>query len=154
MIALALAAALGAASTDDCVVIGDSLALGIGTMVNAHVRGAQCRIAARKGDPSTEILRKARPVVADVAVVSAGANDPADPALPSNLYYIRRSIRARQVIWVIPRDPRAAGAVRQACRSWRDVGVDLARYPSRADGVHPQDYWTVARAAFRSTSCE
>jgi hypothetical protein len=147
---LAIAATL---ATKDCVVVGDSLALGIGTAINAHVQGTSCRISARRGAPASGIRRTTGPVSADVAIVSAGANDAASTTLRSDLQAIRRGIRARKVIWMIPTDPRAAAAVRQACRIWGDVGVDLSRHPTR-DGVHPKDYWAVARHAFRIAECE
>jgi hypothetical protein len=92
------------------------------------------------------------PVVADVAIVSAGANDAASATLTRDLRIIRAAIRARQVIWLMPRDRRAAAAARTVCLQMGDVGVDLLRYASD-DGIHPRDYRSVSRQAFRATTC-
>lgn len=144
-----MAAAL---ATEDCVAIGDSLAVGVATAINRQVVGTSCRIAARRGEPASRIRRTMRPVLADVAIVSAGANDAASPTLTQDRQGIRSMIRARQVIWILPKDRRAAAAARLACLQAGDVGVDLLRYASD-DGIHPRDYLAVARQAFLSTTC-
>jgi len=93
-----------------------------------------------------------RPVLANVAIVSAGANDAASPTLTQNLQGIRSMIRARQVIWILPKDRRAAAAARLVCLQAGDIGVDLFRYASD-DGIHPRNYRSVSRQAFRATTC-
>lgn len=140
-------------ATPDCVAIGDSLALGVASAINARVRGTSCRIDARKGVPASLVRRSLSPVSADVAIVSAGANDAASPTLTEDLREIRRRVSARQVIWIIPTDARAATAARRVCREYADVGVALSRF-RRPDGVHPADYDAVTRHAFQITTCE
>lgn len=152
MSAFLLAAAL-AFGTEDCVAVGDSLALGMATAINARVRGTSCRIAARRGAPASRIARDMQVVRADVIVLSAGANDAASPSLLQDLTAIRRRAIARQIIWVMPRHPRAAAAVRATCLYHGDVSVNLARFRT-GDGIHPSDYDQVARAAFQATSCQ
>lgn len=149
MIAMLMAAAL---ATEDCVVVGDSLAVGVGEAVNRQVTGTSCRIAARRGEPASRIRRTMGPVDADVAIVSAGANDAASPTLTYDLQAIRSSIRARQVIWLLPKDRRAAAAARAVCLQAGDVAVDLLGYASD-DGIHPRDYRLVSRQAFRTMTC-
>ncbi len=148
-----LAAMLLVFAAPDCVAIGDSLALGVATAINARVRGTGCRIDARRGAPASVVRRSLPPVSADVAIVSAGANDAASPTLLADLRIIRSRISARQVIWIIPSDVRAAAAARAVCRENADTGVALSRF-RRSDGVHPSDYDAVARHAFQITTCE
>lgn len=150
MMPMLLAALL---ATEDCVAVGDSLALGVGQAINRQVVGTSCRIAARRGEPASRIRRTLAPFTADVAIVSAGANDAASATLVGDLTDIRSRIRARQVIWLMPRDRRAAAAARAVCGRMGDVGVDLLLYASE-DGVHPRDYAAVSRQAFRTTTCE
>jgi len=137
---------------EDCVVVGDSLAAGVGTAINRQVTGTSCRIAARREEPASRIRRTMEPVVADVAIVSAGANDAASPTLAQDIRIIRSMIRARQVIWLLPRNRRAAAAARAVCLRTGDVAVDLIGYVSD-DGIHPRDYRPVSRQAFRTTTC-
>jgi len=152
MTAFLMAAAL-AFGTEDCVAVGDSLAVGMAMAINARVRGTSCRIAARKGAPASRIARTMSIVRADVILLSAGANDAASPSLMQDLAVIRARAMARQIIWVMPRHPRAAAAVRATCRYHGDVSVDLARFRT-GDGIHPSDYDQVARAAFHATTCQ
>ena len=120
-----------------CLALGDSIALGTG-------RAMGCSTVARVGASSTAIVRMAHDLPrARVTVLSAGSNDPASPMLRANL----ETMRARAsgvVVWIVPRDARAASVVLSAARAHGDRHVDLSTLAS-GDGVHPRSYATVAR---------
>lgn len=65
---LVMAAAL---TSLDCVAVGDSLALGVGTAINSQARRPRCRIAATKGEPASRMARTLASTHADVVVLSA-----------------------------------------------------------------------------------
>jgi hypothetical protein len=116
----------------DCAVVGDSIALGVGTELH------RCVVNATIGIPSTEIVGRVEQ--ASILVVSAGSNDPRNPKLEANL----RAIRARaaqKVIWISPMDPVAAEAVRRVAKIHGDTVVHFAPRP---DHVHPKSYPALA----------
>src|ERR1700744_3839766 len=91
----------------DCAVVGDSIALGVGTELH------RCAVNAHIGIPSAEVIGRVQH--ANVLVVSAGSNDPHNPQLEQNL----RAIRAKatgKVIWISPMDPVAAAVVRRVAK--------------------------------------
>jgi len=112
-----------------------------------------CRVIAQIGISSTAVLG-ATPssVSAGVVLLSAGANDPANRRLGENLAAIRSRVSAGRVIWLAPRDRRAASVVEDVCSRWGDAAIDLATFPSR-DNVHPRSYPDVARAVLTSSRC-
>ena len=116
----------------DCAVVGDSIALGVGTELH------RCVVNATVGIPSTEIIGRVEQ--AGVLVVSAGSNDPRNPRLEANL----RAIRARaaqKVIWISPMDPVAAEAVRRVARIHGDA---IVYFTPRPDHIHPRSYPALA----------
>ncbi|HUO87984.1 MAG TPA: hypothetical protein VMU08_02320 [Rhizomicrobium sp.] len=116
----------------DCAVVGDSIALGVGTELH------RCVVNATVGIPSTEVIGRVQE--ANVLVVSAGSNDPRNPKLEANL----RAIRARaaqRVIWIAPMDPIAAEAVRRVARIHGDAVVG---FTPRPDHIHPRSYPALA----------
>lgn len=116
----------------DCAVVGDSIALGVGTELH------RCAVNATVGIPSTEIIGRVQH--ASILVVSAGSNDPRNPKLEANF----RAIRARatqKVIWISPMDPVAAAAVSRVAKLHGDPVVHFAPRP---DHIHPRSYPALA----------
>ncbi|MFS0737199.1 hypothetical protein ABC347_09130 [Sphingomonas sp. 1P06PA] len=131
-----------------CLFIGDSIAYGAGQAVNASGL-ARCAVVARVGAAAPAIARQAQGVgPVTMAVISAGSNGPTDPALLRGLATVRRSLRARYVLWVLPYNRKAAYEVTRVAFSFGDDIVDLANTPT-ADGVHPRSYQAVARWLLR-----
>lgn len=100
-------------------------------------------LAACRGVSRSRICRPMGPIASDVVAVSTGASDAASPFLARDLDQIRRTVGPRQVIWLIPRDRRAA------CLRAGHVGIDPMRHAS-ADGVPPRGYSSVSREGFRA----
>lgn len=131
-----------------CLMVGDSLAQFAAQAVRA-AQGPACRVVARQGAGSAEIASwRVPPVDATFVVISAGSNDPRNPALPRNLAAIRARITGKRVAWLLPYDRQAAFIVHRVAVSFGDSEMDLAAYPAR-DGVHPQSYAGVAGALAR-----
>lgn len=117
-----------------CAIVGDSIAVGAGQYLRA------CKLNAKKGIPSGAVIDRVDPS-ADVNVVSAGSNDPDNPALRENLERIRQ--RANRAIWILPVVPRAREIVREVAARHGDAVVSFA--PS-GDQVHPKSDNALARA--------
>jgi len=133
------------------VVVGDSLAVGTG----GQIPGAT--VDAKVGINSSVILDRIdsnkNVKGADLAIVSAGANDgygvsgknANSSKTQSNLAAIRKSLGAKKYVWILPFNRNAAKDIKAEVGS--DATVDLADVatPSK-DGVHPSSYAPVARA--------
>lgn len=121
----------------DCIAIGDSIAVGIG-------QAAHCSINAKVGASSSYVADHVVSSSRDVAVISAGSNDPSNPKLRTNLDRIRSKIVAKRVVWILPYDRKAAAVVKAVAVQHGDGYIDLSGFKTR-DGVHPSSYQSVAR---------
>ena len=120
----------------DCLIAGDSIAVGIGQ----HLR--QCVTNAKVGISSAAVIQRVGN--ANLLIVSAGSNDPRNPRLEANLKAIRA--RADRVIWIVPQNRRAAQVVFSVARFFGDSVVTFT--PSR-DGIHPKSYGVLAESVRR-----
>lgn len=116
----------------DCMSAGDSIAVGVGLVLD-------CAVHASIGVPSSYLLKA--DVSGDTCIISAGSNDPENPELYNNLLTARGRMTCRQVIWIIPRHPRAAGIVRMVAAQSGDKYVT---FEAGKDGVHPESYMDLA----------
>jgi hypothetical protein len=117
-----------------CAIVGDSIAVGAGKYLRS------CKLNAKIGIPSGAIIARIDPS-ADINVISAGSNDPDNPALNENLERIRE--RANRAIWILPAVPNAREAVRKVAARHGDPIVSFT--PSR-DQVHPHSENALAQA--------
>ncbi|WP_158817601.1 hypothetical protein [Methylocapsa sp. S129] len=135
--AAAFACLCAGPASAQCLVIGDSIAVGLAGQFS------RCESRAKVGLPSGAIARLATGApTAEWAAISAGSNDPANRALRGNLEAIRQKVRAGRVIWIVPRNAQAAAAVRAVAGAHGDSSV---AFSSGRDGVHPRSYPTLAR---------
>ncbi len=125
----------------DCLIIGDSIGVGIAP----HT---QCKVAAQVGRATSTQAAIIKRVSADHVIISLGSNDPFDPELLRNLRRVRASINAKWVVWIVPYHSHAGGAVRRVADAYGDGMVELRAFKSR-DGVHPANYQGVAVDAMR-----
>ena len=121
----------------DCIAVGDSIAVGIGT-------AEHCVINAKVGASSSYIANHVMSADKKVAVISAGSNDPTNPKLMNNLSAIRAKVSAQRVVWILPYNRKAAAVVRSVAVLHGDAYIDLAGFKTR-DGVHPSSYAAVAK---------
>ena len=115
-----------------CLVIGDSIALGVGQTL------PECRIEARVGATSRQFVHEfASPQLADRVVISLGINDGPSPHTVPNLERLRESVRGRTVYWLLPahHDYARVAIVTVAAR-YGDWLIDCTA-TTGPDGIHP-----------------
>lgn len=116
----------------DCLVLGDSIAVGVGQA------RPECEVVAVSGITSehfVETLLGAR--AARVAVISLGVNDGEGMDTFANLRRLRATLTARTVYWLLPGiNLRARDAVHAVARLYPDRLIDVAPLAG-PDGVHP-----------------
>ena len=136
------------------VVVGDSLAVGTGGQIPGAI------IDAKVGASSKAILQKVSDNKnlqgADVAIISAGANDgagasgknPNSQQTIANLKAIRNSLGAKKYVWILPFNRSVAQDVMSVAGS--DQIVDLAKDATPGkDGIHPTSYSPIAKDAIQ-----
>ncbi len=115
-----------------CLVIGDSIAVGVGQQL------PECRTEAKVGINSYRLLAEmGADKRADRVVISLGANDDALARTLDNLTAVRKSVHATVVYWLMPSgSQRARAAVRAVASQYHDRVIDTAPYAGQ-DGLHP-----------------
>jgi hypothetical protein len=121
----------------DCVAVGDSIAVGVGHAMH-------CTINAKVGASSSYIANHTIASSKDVAVISAGSNDPDNPKLSNNLKTIRSKLKTGRVIWILPYNRKAAAVVLSVAKLYGDSYIDLGEFKTK-DSVHPQNYKAVVK---------
>jgi hypothetical protein len=129
------------------VVVGDSIAVGIGQSIKGSTVNATVGINSSK--ILSNVTSDASLKDAKLAIISAGSNDivkgKGNPqTLATNLAAIKTALGAEKYVWILPYDPVASKTVAQAAGS--DKTVDLKSFPTN-DGLHPGNYSAVANAA-------
>ena len=115
-----------------CLVIGDSIAVGVGQQL------PECRTEAKVGINSYRLLAEmGADKRADRVVISLGANDDALARTLDNLTAVRKSVHPTVVYWLMPSgSQRARAAVRAVASQYHDRVIDTAPYAGQ-DGLHP-----------------
>ena len=119
----------------DCLIIGDSLAVGFGQAA------PHCQVVARKGIDSAKWLKdySHRLAPAKTVVVSLGTNDTPSEALARNLISLRQSMRAERVVWVLPSAelrPTARYYVNYVAQAYGDLPVGIPAAYLGKDRIH------------------
>lgn len=115
-----------------CLVIGDSLAVGVGQFLT------ECRTEARVGITSRQFVHELlSPQDADKVVISLGVNDGPSPLTAANLQRVRETVRGRAVYWLLPPNHAyARAAIRSVAARFGDRLIDCAP-EAGPDGLHP-----------------
>jgi lysophospholipase L1-like esterase len=115
-----------------CLLIGDSIALGIGLML------PECRTEARVGITSRQFVdRLLSPREADRVVISLGVNDGLSRYTIPNLRRVRESVHGGDVYWLLPaHHHHARAAIEAVAARYGDRLIDCAPEVGR-DGLHP-----------------
>lgn len=122
-------------------VFGDSIAVGLGVQI------AHSTYDAVVGRSSSAINSSMTLGAYDRAYISAGSNDPDNPALAVNLAAIRNKIICNDVTWIAPRNSKANAIVRQVAFQRGDKVRDFIAGP---DGIHPKSYVTLAKSVLET----
>jgi hypothetical protein len=115
-----------------CLVMGDSIAVGVGQQL------PECRTEARVGISSTAVVQALRgDRAAEKVVISLGANDGASGQTLGNLQDLRRTVSARVVYWLLPASSaQARSAIHAVAARYGDRVIDTAPYAG-PDRLHP-----------------
>jgi lysophospholipase L1-like esterase len=115
-----------------CLVIGDSIAVGLGQ----HL--PECRTEAKVGISSHQLVTHLNSEKhADRVVISLGANDGDSAGTQENLTDLRKSVHAKVVYWLLPAATRhARSAVQTVAARYGDRIIDTAPFAG-PDGLHP-----------------
>ena len=132
----------------DCMIIGDSIAVG-----TAQAR-KECVSYARGGWNSwqwnKDYLSQAATQPAGTVIISLGANDHAGVRTEQELRKMRSAIRADRVFWISPgadRKPVAQAAIDRIAAEYGDTVLPRPKAHMSADGIHPtgRGYQDLAR---------
>ena len=122
----------------DCLIIGDSVAVG-----TAQAR-PECVSYAKVGWNSRswnrDYLTKASEKPAQTVIISLGANDHAGIKTESELRKMRSTIQAARVFWISPgkeRKPIAQDAIERIAQEYGDTVIPRPQNHMGADGIHP-----------------
>jgi lysophospholipase L1-like esterase len=122
----------------DCMVIGDSIAVGI------HMIRTECVRYAKSGWNSSQWNRDylahaiTRPY--ETIIISLGANDTKNIPTEAELRRMRININGKKVFWIDPgqdRKPIAHDAMMRIAKEYGDTVLLRPKEHMSADGVHP-----------------
>lgn len=115
----------------DCLILGDSIAVGVSK------NRPECDVIAKSGITSPNFVKAhiTKNLSADTVVISLGSNDAGVNTLQA-LTKLRKSIRAKSVYWILPaRFTDARDAVEEVALKNGDT---IVRIPDvSTDGIHP-----------------
>lgn len=121
----------------ECLILGDSLAVGIG-----QVR-TECVTYAKSGINSynyvnRHILHTNGNTQAKTIIISLGSNDLKNIKTFEELDTLRQLVKADRVYWIMPaikEDKRQT--VYQVAEKYKDTVIDSRKHQLSSDGVHP-----------------
>ena len=122
----------------DCLIIGDSIAVG------THMARPECVAYARGGWNSwqwnKDYLSKASDQPAKTVIISLGANDHKGVKTEFELRKMREAIKGDRVFWIDPgqdRKPVPHDAIVRIAKEYGDTILSRPKNHMSADGVHP-----------------
>ena len=122
----------------DCLIIGDSIAVG------THMARPECVAYARGGWNSwqwnKDYLSKASDQPAKTVIISLGANDHKGVKTEFELRKMREAIKGDRVFWIDPgqdRKPVPHDAIVRIAKEYGDTILPRPKTHMSADGVHP-----------------
>ena len=103
--------ALGHREMFECLILGDSIGVGMAQAINAR-RALHCDVMAVERASAEQILAWRKPAKNyGMTIMAIGSNDPPRRTLQRGLAEIRRRISTRRVIWLLPYSRPTAYAV-------------------------------------------
>ena len=122
----------------DCLIIGDSIAVG------THMARPECIAYAKGGWNSwqwnKDYLAKAVSQPAQTVIISLGANDHKGVKTEAELRKMRAAIKATRVFWISPgkeRKPVPQDAIERIAKEYGDIVLERPMQHMSADGIHP-----------------
>lgn len=122
----------------DCMIIGDSIAVGV------HMARTECVRYAKNGINSSqwnkEFLHSSITRSYSTIIISLGANDYNGVQTEIELRKMRMNIQGKRVFWISPgkeRKPVAYAAMQNVAKDYGDVILERPKEHMSGDGVHP-----------------
>jgi lysophospholipase L1-like esterase len=116
----------------DCLILGDSIAVGV-----AQFR-PECEVHAKVGINSRNYVDKniTKDLSAKTVVISLGSNDPKNMKTLGELFAMRQVIDAKQVYWIVPAvNVEAQEAVKIVADKFQDKILFITQLSK--DKIHP-----------------
>jgi len=129
----------------DCLIVGDSIAVG------THQFKPECAVYAKGGINSKQWVDKNinnTPLIAKTVIISLGTNDHKYIKTESELQTVRQLTKADRVYWILPAiKPDIQEIVKQVAAQYGDVVLPITRL--QPDGIHPSwaGYKEIAKEA-------
>ena len=120
----------------ECLIIGDSIAVGVSQVRKECVSIAQSGINSR--DWNRQHLNKLQPT--KTLIISLGANDYSSLKTEDNLREIRKKAQADRIFWLLPSSslkPTQVDIVKRIANEFGDVIINRPESNMSPDGVHP-----------------
>jgi len=121
----------------DCLILGDSIAVGIAQ------KRPECQVEAQVGISSKGYVKKFGVVTrqANTVIISLGSNDVNAADTAAGILELRRSIDADRVIWIIPGeiDSKKKVVITKVAMHYADAILDIPSAYVGPDHVHPTD---------------
>lgn len=119
----------------DCLVMGDSIAVGIGQA------RPDCFTVAKVGITSDKWFKQYNPKLDKdfkIVIISLGTND-YHGITAEYLYKIRKNVKANAVVWILPSlilKPTQRSIIQEIANEFRDKTLDISPHVGR-DNIHP-----------------
>ncbi|MEW4339605.1 hypothetical protein [Chromobacterium vaccinii] len=114
----------------NCLVLGDSIAVGIKQGL------PECVSQAKVGLSTRQIIKVAPNQKYQIAIISTGSNDGENVSL-LDLRILRSNVQATRIVWVIPSHKlRASSFVKFIAREFGDYTIEINPVLSK-DNIHP-----------------
>jgi lysophospholipase L1-like esterase len=120
----------------ECLILGDSIAVGIGQ------NRPDCTTIAKVGITSDKWYKNYSHKITDaykVVVISLGTNDWKTILTAEYLYDIRSKVKADMVVWILPSltlKPTQRALVKEIANEFHDKTMDISQFTG-PDGIHP-----------------
>jgi lysophospholipase L1-like esterase len=122
----------------ECLILGDSLAVGVG-----QVR-TECVTYAKSGINSYDYVNRhvlhtqSNHKVANTVIISLGSNDYKSINTYEELSTLRQLVKAEKVYWILPanKDVKRKN-VQQVADKYNDIVIETRTKDLSSDGVHP-----------------
>lgn len=114
----------------NCLILGDSIAVGVSTHVT------KCNVSAKVGRTTRQIINTIPNNKYNFVLISAGTND-LNSASKTEIQSLRSHIKADNVMWVVPAKRfKAANIVKETADQFGDSTISIDNIIS-ADNTHP-----------------
>jgi lysophospholipase L1-like esterase len=121
----------------ECLILGDSLAVGVGQVRKECVTHAVSGINSHSY-VNRHVLHTQGDSVAKTLIISLGSNDTKNINTFEELDTLRQLVKADRVYWIIPNiNETKRKAVWEVARKYNDWVVDARGYDRSPDTVHP-----------------